>query len=788
MTAFGANHAKGAIAAEPHSDEDLQKYARRLEFDPTVLLEEPFTGCSSSRIKIGDDDPLDFYITAAHCISEQLRISPKELQTVFDNQGVNVFIHPKIDLAIFTTGEHTNHPKYPLYAGNLNSLVGKTLTSVGYGMSMLDSKNSNKRQAFDTIISTIEPVESVDINTQFNFDSVKSVKPLSIWNWIWNRDKFLLNSDYFKSDLNKMTKNNPMGMSTPGYSGGSLLVKEKDGYKLVGVTQASTHKGWDMPNSDWNTRWTAINLGFVESAKKELLTKSAVYAYPAEPKAGSPTLTFLLSNKNSFNQQYLWETFLFWRTNEKYFIGYASQDAELIVLIDGEEFFNIPFKVGATNLIYQIGQSHYAIKVTVDQASDGNKGFLVKGIALNEEKDTCAAPSLTDELMMGNNEDCNTISCNAKIQPIYYSFSKLDLPLEVFLYSYLPNKNFIDTNLSENKDILGYYAGDSYGYNIAIKLNDQELKTLKSKEIADHTKSFEFYYAGNTYRLYFRKSKGYKDNRISLWVEMLSKNLLYDSIESMTATGENFIPVYINPYQYGKANSPSESLFRIRLVKGAEIKDGGSNKTTDYAKKGSQIELTISDRLADRIDNHPVKSWSIDKEGCHYITYRAHRRLYVIEVNIQKFNDLEEHYKVGLKVKSEIVFDEELFPAVLANLANESCESETAGNLIEYSLTDASKVIASDLNLTVKPIAKIYLHQSPLPEGCIGYGKKGTAIRIFFDSTFVKEFSLGSYGDNFSKEFEKNGKSYSINCKTVFERDRWRIVVDIHEIQEKDIL
>src|SRR5262245_11106778 len=98
LVVLGTNHAKGAIAVPPHSDEHLQKYGQRPEFDASVSLRDSGIGCSASVIKITDNDPVDFLITAAHCIEGKS-------QVFFDDQGISVVTHPWLDLAILTTTE-----------------------------------------------------------------------------------------------------------------------------------------------------------------------------------------------------------------------------------------------------------------------------------------------------------------------------------------------------------------------------------------------------------------------------------------------------------------------------------------------------------------------------------------------------------------------------------------------------------------------------------------------------------------------------------------------------------
>lgn len=737
---LGANHAKGAVATHPHGDEHLQKYAQRPEFDASVplFIDIDVFHCSSSRVKIDDNDPFDFYITAAHCVNKK----PRSLLLDGTFQEVDIVIHPRLDLAIFTTGEQSNQSKYPLYRGNLIDLIGRTATHVGFGMSELDPKNSFKRQAFDTTIgyglpSILALMKYGDINKV-----LYSTWPMSSWI--------------------KTIEDNPRGRGTPGDSGGSLLVKEEDGYKLVGTTNGGILLSKLLFRYDpfWLSFWHRIDLDFIERAKKELLAKKAVYAYPSQPKIGFPTIDFLLSNKNSFTEMCPLEM------GEKHFIGHAFTNTELIISVEGEEFFNIPFEIGRTIFICQLAQKHYLIEVTIEKAVEG-EGFLVKGVVLNKEKDRCVAP-LADELMLGNNKHGNGIFSGIKIRPVYYSLSNIyDLSLDVSLRNYLPKSSIdtdllsIDTNLLKNKKILGY-AGDSY--DIVIRLNGRNLKILNNKEIGKDTKSFEFQYAGENYGIYFqRKSEGYnKEDHIDLSVEKFPATLT--SYESMNESGKYFREVSITPFSRSVWNN---NMFEIKVIKGAAIYRGDKDSYTYYASKDSEIELTIDGRV--------VSNFSIDKKGCHYVTYKKDGILYIMEVKIRLYQIIGDICKVTFNVKR---LDEELIPA------SESCESETGGNLVEYALTDSSKVIASDLNLHII-LDGTFSQEKPLSKGCVGYGNKNSIACILSNSKELGKFTLHEM-ENSSRsiEFENDGKFYSMNLKAIFEGNRWRILLDVHEIQE----
>lgn len=484
------------------------------------------------------------------------------------------------------------------------------------------------------------------------------------------------------------------------------------------------------------TRWEGIGLDFIEGAKKELLqllAKKAVYAYPSEPKAGFPTLTFSLSNKNNLNEKY--------NVNEgcplemkEYFIGYVSPNLELIVLVDGKEF-NIPFKLGRTIFFCQLAQKRYLIEVIVEQVAEG-KGFLVKGTILREEMGKCL--NLTEELITDNSECEKRMPCGAEIKPIYYSFSNTDnLPLEVSVHSYLPNQGLISTGLLENKETLGYAGDVSY---MVIKLNGQELEILNNTEIVQSTGQYFFSYSRNEYSLC---SKTHQEH---------DKKLIHLAVEKL-------IPVMFN-YQ-------SMSFYKVIHVgincgKGMEA----SSKWDYYAKKGSQIQLTVNGRVVNNVSLH--------KESCHYFTYKQDGIVYMVKVSIRKHDGSAEHYKVDLELEKKL--DGQLV------LVRKFCESEIVGNPVEYTLTDSSKTIASDLNLAI--VLDRIFPQSPLQEGCIGYGNEDSIVRIFLGSRELGQFRLDPSEADPSIEFEKDGKSYSIDSKTVFEGNRWHIVLDIHQVQE----
>lgn len=79
---------EAAIANAPHNDSDLIAYGASVpEFKASVWIN---SGCSASRVKLSEDDSYDFYITAAHCISDFL--SPNSVTHIeVDNVTTQLF-------------------------------------------------------------------------------------------------------------------------------------------------------------------------------------------------------------------------------------------------------------------------------------------------------------------------------------------------------------------------------------------------------------------------------------------------------------------------------------------------------------------------------------------------------------------------------------------------------------------------------------------------------------------------------------------------------------------------
>lgn len=89
---------EAAIANTPHNDSDLIAYAASVpKFKASVWIWiNP--GCSASRVQLREDDPYDFYITAAHCLDkspflsndESLQLYKELLKDgVFETENIN---------------------------------------------------------------------------------------------------------------------------------------------------------------------------------------------------------------------------------------------------------------------------------------------------------------------------------------------------------------------------------------------------------------------------------------------------------------------------------------------------------------------------------------------------------------------------------------------------------------------------------------------------------------------------------------------------------------------------
>lgn len=75
---------EAAIAYAPHNDGNLIAYGASVpEFKASVWIN---SGCSASRVKLLEDDLYDFYITAAHCVSNHL--SPEGVEQDIEVENI----------------------------------------------------------------------------------------------------------------------------------------------------------------------------------------------------------------------------------------------------------------------------------------------------------------------------------------------------------------------------------------------------------------------------------------------------------------------------------------------------------------------------------------------------------------------------------------------------------------------------------------------------------------------------------------------------------------------------
>lgn len=757
---LGAHHVKASFAAEPHGDEHLHKYAQNSAFDASFPIKTNGNNdCSASRIKIGEDDPVDFYLTAAHCMrggSRRLSILQEADVQSLQQKEINYIRHPKQDLLIFTNYERSNQLKYNPYTGNLKDLVGKTVTQVAFGSSLLDETSQvRKRQAFDSII------ESVNDNNQFF-------------------------SIAFMPDSNNILENNPIGITTPGDSGGSLLVKEQEEYKLIGAVhgidfpenftgdstsiynnipeylRSNSHNRLcfrsrvvDKPCYGARTIWPGIDLKFIEDAKRILLSKKPVYVYQPQTEEGYPIVTFLLKDhkivKNA-NIDHL--------KNEKNLIGYAFEDASLVVSIDRAAFCTIPLQVGNTYFTYQLAGKHYPIQVTVGQSTDG-KSFIVKGIIRSQEQNRSTANNPTDSLIANSNGHYNITPSFAK--PVYLSDNiSNDLPLEISLDKCLFNGDVIDVDPIGNAEVLGYVGSN---YELVISLNGQELKRFKTFELIYGETNFKCEYSGNTYKVEVSEPKQQSNGSIFLKVEafnVLEKE--FYSLAETTSAFPNSAPVYFTR----SCGIAGDVPISIKL----------SLDTAGY------IELFTADVLAQK--------WPVS-EGCHRITYKNNGIVYAVEVNIQKYDVPAEHYSVDLTVKE---LHRELSPAMVNNSftfnlpfkTDDSCENERAGILVKY-YDRTSREIADNLKLVAildKDFQQIFLEDHGILG--IGYGNKSSNICILLDGKELGRFGLDpSIEQQSAIKFEKDGKSYSLDIEMSLEwLDNIPFIV-ILDVKENDL-
>lgn len=739
LSILGARNAKAAFAAEPHGDEHLHKYAQNPAFDASL----PIKGCSASRIRIDKDDPIDFYLTAAHCFhgdaTTLLPILQGDVQPAAEQKGINYIISLEGDLAIFTNNILSNKPKYELYEDNLSNLVGETVTQVAFGESLLDKANDYKPQAFVTSIN-----------------SVRSKRLLSI---------------PFMPDPSRTLQDPPIGTATSADSGGSLLFK-KDGeyeYKLAGIVSESIIKSdyksiYDQIPNDLksNSRnqhcaqmmssfrrktddgscysdqaiWEGIDLGFIKDAKERFLKKQGIYIYPTETKPDRPTITFKLKN-NDKTIQYV--------EKKENFFGDASKDTQLNVLINGRVAFTIPFQLGNIDFTYQSEGKLYPIQIIVEKSKDGND-FIVKGFVRSALQDQSTNNPLKNTLIADNSQH-NLQKTPSFAPPVLLVYSALkDFPLEVSLYDCLLfNESSVDTDSLENMKILGYLGSEyigRYNYDLVFTLNGQKIKEIQSYRINNSKTSFEYQYAGNTYEVSITSNKGnsgiYSINRplIKVTVVNLRNQGFYNLDETAAAFPEDTSIYFVS--SSGMAGDAPVSV-----------------KLSDTSN--SCLNLFIANKLINNIDL---------KEGCQYFSHNNNGSIYAIAIDIQKFDVPKKHYSVALTVKE---LERDLSPTIVSNHFPQphSCQYMPTGFPVKYRMYNFH-----DLDITLvldkTPIGKVGKDYSDHP---IRFGNEDSIIYVLLDGKELARFKLDTKIDQPSIEFEKDGNLYSLSVELYQYRD-----------------
>lgn len=599
---------------------------------------------------MSENDPIDLYITAAHCIypDGSLLVPVLYEQKEYANQNyVDYVIHPTQDLAIFTPNKLSNHPKYSLYRGKPQDLVNKMVTNVAFGTSSLSRNDHSKRnaQAFDSIVGSIE-------------------------------EGNLLLSTSFMPDLNIAPEDNPIGVITRGDSGGTLLFQTEGQYKLVGVVH-----GWDKPKEDYKSFyenipehlksnsqnqkcvsddngklystpngyshkdsacygakniWEFIDVKFIEDAQRDLLVKKTVYAWSQVANFDYPMIEFSLKNGICYKRRHLFDNGSSSRAYN--LIGYArSEDTNVVVIIEGKEFFAIPLKVGNTHFVYQSAGKHYPVQIAIEESTDG-KSFSVKGIIHSEEGiicsqelnecKQCTPDNLIDNLIAHGNQHNKKIPSFAK--PVYLNLRQdtlKDLPLEISVDKCLSATDYTDIGFPVNARILGYVGNT---YELVFSLNGQELRRINNIEFSNRKTSFEYQHFGASYKVEISKLEKQFNSPDDIILDVKVTNLLEKESYSLAETSSAFphsIPACITRSSGMAGDIPVS----IKL----------SEETAEY------LELFIAN---DMIQKLPIK------EGIQHFPYENNGVDYTIEINVQKFDVPGEHYKIDLTVKESSEF------------------------------------------------------------------------------------------------------------------------------------
>lgn len=729
LSILGINQVKASFAAEPHGDEHLHKYAQNPAFEASILLKKNAL-CSASRIKIDKNDPVDFFITAAHCLKKLDRdILTSVLQTegieYVQQEDIGYIIHPKQDLLIFTVNKPSNQLKYELYTGSPNDLIEKTVTNVAFGESLLNNENIGKRQAFDVTI------ESVENNQLF--------------------------SGYFLPSSNVTLEHNPIGITTQGDSGGSLLIKEKDQYRLAGVVKSfqpfdeteealyigsgflykaipenlrtNSHNQHCLISSSLLSKrpcygdiaiWEYIDLKFIKNAKKDLLAKTPVYAHPSQTNPDYPLITFSL--KDGINEYHFEE--------ENNIIGYACENAKLIVSVEKNEFFTIPLQLGNVNFTYQSAGKHYPMQVTVQQSTDG-KSLIVKGIVHNNEQDERTPNNLADNWAKNTSKLAGVTPSFAK--PVYLSYRNSgDLPLEITLDKCLSNRDFTDTDCSQNAKILGHVGNN---YDVVFSLEGQELERFNNQQLSNENgkTTFKFSYFGTIYQAEIAKFEKENSGQIFLNVETVVSGPY--SLGEMKAAF---------PYEH----TPLSFTRSCGMAGDVPISIALSPMDNDLLLLFTANQFTQAFRIS---------------EGSHCFTYRNNDNgtVYAIEINIQISNTIKPHYSIDLNVKE---LHKDLSPASVNNpftfdpsfKTDDSCKNEWAAIPVRCAITYFCRLNLDTLNPIVvldKNSQEIYRDRN------FQYVAEHSIAHVLIDDERVLTFKLEA-GTRKTIKLEKDGRFY----------------------------
>lgn len=281
ILAQGGVFLQGAKVAEPFEVDDLYRYGASSEFEATVQLVDASGGkCSACRVAVGENDPVDYYVTAKHCMP-YFPLEQEEDMGV-DSNGTNLINVKDIeyvsqefrDFAVFTTGVKTDLPRYRLEEERWDEDQSFVGVSVGYGMNRtmdLDDEHLEERQAFDVEFKK---------NVEGEWDSI--YMPCA-----------------------EKGEGGPKGLNTPGDSGGSLLVRKNGEYFLRGVVKGMRcdyeevgfvnglrllmgnlswdgFKCWLGWNDDFrcygtHSTWEDVDVDFVRRASKLLAKKEPLY-------------------------------------------------------------------------------------------------------------------------------------------------------------------------------------------------------------------------------------------------------------------------------------------------------------------------------------------------------------------------------------------------------------------------------------------------------------------------------------------------------------------------------